>query len=74
VRLPGRSVDVDPLAVDYSRGLHLFRTRYVWGGESLLGIDCSGLVRKGLVWGQFYHGLRTFNGKPIRDAIDLLES
>lgn len=72
VCLPRRSVDPDLLAPDYSRGLRLFRgVRYVWGGEGLLGIDCSGLVRKGLVWGQLYHGLRTFNGTPIRDAIAL---
>jgi len=72
VCMPGRSVEPGILAADYSRGLRLFRgVRYVWGGEGLLGIDCSGLVRKGLVWGQLYHGLRTFNGKPIRDAIAL---
>jgi cell wall-associated NlpC family hydrolase len=72
VCLPGRAVDGDVLAADYSRGLRLFRgARYVWGGEGFLGIDCSGLVRKGLVWGQLYHGLRTLNGRPIRDAIGL---
>lgn len=72
VCLPGRAVDPDVLAADYARGLRCFRgVRYVWGGESLLGIDCSGLVRKGLVWGQLCHGLRTVNGKPIRDAMGL---
>ena len=72
VCLPGRAVDGDILAADYSRGLRFFRgVRYVWGGEGLLGIDCSGLVRKGLVWGQLYYGLRTVNGRPIRDAITL---
>jgi hypothetical protein len=70
--LPGRSVDPDRLAEDYSRGLRIFRgVRYVWGGEGLLGIDCSGLVRKGLVWGQLFHGLRTLNGGPIRGALAL---
>ena len=70
--LPGRSVDPGQLAADYSRGLRIFRgVGYVWGGEGLLGIDCSGLVRKGLVWGQLWHGLRTLNGRPIRDAITL---
>lgn len=70
--LPGRSVDPDGLAADYSGGLRIFRgVRYVWGGEGFLGIDCSGLVRKGLVWAQLYHGLRTANGKSIRDAIAL---
>jgi hypothetical protein len=70
--LPGRAVDPDALAADYSRGLRCFRgVRYVWGGEGFLGIDCSGLVRKGLVWGQLYHGLQTGNGRPIRDGIAL---
>ena len=72
VCLPARSVDPDRLASDYCKGLRIFRgVRYVWGGEGLLGIDCSGLVRKGLIWGQIYHGLRTVNGSPIRDAITL---
>lgn len=72
VCLPGRPVNPDHLAADYTRGLRIFRgVRYVWGGEGLLGIDCSGLVRKGLVWGQLYHGLRTGNGRPIRDALTL---
>ncbi len=72
VCLPGRTADPDVLAADYVRGLRLFRgVRYVWGGEGFLGIDCSGLVRKGLVWGLLYHGVRTLNGRPIRDAIAL---
>lgn len=72
VCLPGRPIDPDHLAADYARGLRLFRVvRYVWGGEGILGIDCSGLVRKGLVCGQLCHGLRTINGKAIRDAMPL---
>jgi len=70
--LPGRAVDPDQLATDYSRCLRYFRgVRYIWGGEVLLGIDCSGLVRKGLVWGQLYHGVWTLNGRPVRSAITL---
>ena len=70
--LPDHAVDPDILAADYSRGLRCFRgVRYIWGGEKLLGIDCSGLVRKGFVWGQIFYGFRTLNGKPIRQAIDL---
>lgn len=70
--MPGRAIDPDLLAADYSKGLRLFRgVRYVWGGEGWLGIDCSGLVRKGLMWGQLYHGLRTVNGRPVRAAIAL---
>ena len=70
--LPGRALDPDSLATDYARALRLFRgARYVWGGESRLGIDCSGLVRRGLIWGQLWHGLRTLNGRPIRNSVGL---
>lgn len=70
--LPGRSPDPDRFAEDYSRTLRLFRgVRYVWGGEGFLGIDCSGLARKGLVWAQLLHGFRTLNGRPIRSAVEL---
>lgn len=70
--LPGRAPDPAGLGADYAKGLQVYRgVRYVWGGEGLLGIDCSGLVRKGLVWGQLFHGLRTVNGRPIRDAVIL---
>ncbi len=42
---PGRSVRRE----DYVAGLVAFvGTRYVWGGENLRGIDCSGLLRAGL--------------------------
>jgi hypothetical protein len=70
VSLPGRATQPDVLAEDYRRGLRLFRgVRYVWGGEGLLGIDCSGLARQGLIWGQLAHGTRTLNGTPIRNAL-----
>ena len=70
--LPGRDPDPEGLAEDYCRGLRLFRgVRYAWGGEGFLGIDCSGLVRKGLVWGHICNGLRTCNGTPIRRAISI---
>jgi hypothetical protein len=67
-----RAVDSDSLAEEYVRSLRAFRgVRYIWGGESSLGIDCSGLVRKGMIWGQLRHGLRTFNGRPLRSALAL---
>ena len=72
VCLPGRAADPDLLAKDYGRGLRCFRgVRYVWGGEGFLGIDCSGLVRQGMIWGQVYYGLCALNGGPIRQAIDI---
>ena len=68
--MPGRRVSPVALRADYMAALELYgHARYVWGGESPLGIDCSGLVRKGLVWGQVLNGLRTLNGTPVRNGL-----
>ena len=44
-------------------------TRYVWGGENMLGMDCSGLPRKALrnalLKSAFFNG----NGKYLRHAV-----
>lgn len=44
---------------------------YVWGGEGRLGIDCSGLVRRGLEDALVYHGMRTLNPYWIRKGISI---
>lgn len=46
-------------------------TRYIWGGETGVGIDCSGLVRKGLVHAALERGLRTLNPTLLRLALKL---
>lgn len=70
--LPGRPVDPQNLALDYVRCLRYYRgVRYIWGGEKVLGIDCSGLVRKELVWGLLSNGIRNLNGNAIRDSFVL---
>lgn len=70
--LPERDVNPKELATDYAHSLKWYRgTKYVWGGENLIGIDCSGLVRKGLFWGKIRNGIRTLNGRPIRGAMQL---
>src|ERR1017187_6526228 len=70
--LPGRNADINALRADYCRGLQLYTgDRYIWGGEGRFGIDCSGLVRKGLVWGQLMNGARSLNSGPLRNAIAL---
>jgi hypothetical protein len=44
---------------------------YYWGGESFRGIDCSGLIRRGLIDSFFLTGLK--NGDPglVRRAMSL---
>ncbi len=65
--LPGRPLDPDALRADYVARLRGYDgTRYVWGGENSLGIDCSGLPRRALrdaLWGE---GLRHANGAAFR--------
>jgi len=70
--LPARPAGTAELRQAYCAGLLLFRhSPYIWGGESLLGIDCSGLARTGLEVGLLRHGLRTGNGALTRAAADL---
>jgi hypothetical protein len=70
--LPARSPDPAGLRQDYRQMLRLCRgAHYAWGAESLYAIDCSGLARKGMVWGQAWHGLRRLDGAELRRAADL---
>ena len=72
VALPGRTPDPQGLRSDNLKALALYEhTHYIWGGENLIGIDCSGLVREGFVWGELLNGVRTLNGTPIRNALSL---
>lgn len=45
--------------------------RYVWGGESRLGIDCSGLVRRALFQVLWKEGLLNVNPTLVRGAISI---
>src|SRR5690606_30747471 len=44
---------------------------YHWGGENARGIDCSGLIRRGMMNAMFARVVRTFDGGLLRSAIDL---
>ncbi len=47
---PGRLAPPSRLQAVYVERLRAYTgTRYLWGGENWLGIDCSGLVRRGLI-------------------------
>jgi hypothetical protein len=70
--LPGHPVDCFALRAEYVKSLRGFEgCRYVWGGENQLGIDCSGLVRAGLVHASLGESARTLNPTLTRSAIAL---
>ena len=70
--LPGRKTDPSQLRRDYVRSLTRYEgTTYVWGGETRRGIDCSGLVRRGLIDADWRLGLRTLNPTLARAGCSL---
>jgi hypothetical protein len=71
--LPSRSTPpADVLRSDYIAGLQRYDgVTYYWGGESSRGIDCSGLIRRGLIDALFRRGVRTFDAGLVRQAISL---
>jgi hypothetical protein len=70
--LPGGGTDRTKLREAYVRALAGYEgTQYVWGGETHTGIDCSGLVRCGLIDASARRGLATLNPRLLRDALSL---
>ncbi len=69
--MPSHSqVDRAALRSDYCSALKSYSgCRYVWGGEGYLGVDCSGLVQKGLVNALIVRGLWTLNSELVREGI-----
>jgi len=58
------------LREDYIVGLKRYEgVTYYWGGESYKGIDCSGLIRRGLIEAAFWRGCKSFSSALIRYAI-----
>ncbi len=69
---PGDPIDGDRLRSTYVASLQrLEGTPYVWGGETALGIDCSGLVRGALQDAELREGMRARNPALFRAAISL---
>lgn len=72
VMLPGRDFDQSRLRASYIRQLRSYLgTRYVWGGENSIGIDCSGLARRPLVNAALLDGAFSLNPRLIRAGLAL---
>jgi hypothetical protein len=68
--LPGRPINTESLRAEYIDSLKIYEgTAYVWGGENRLGIDCSGLVREGLIQANLQQGFTTFNSTLVRQGL-----
>lgn len=70
--LPGRDYSRQQLRQNYVNGLQAYEgTKYIWGGENRLGIDCSGLVRRGYINANLKTGLATLNPALVRASLDM---
>ena len=70
--LPGGAADPAALRSACVRAMRRYEgTRYVWGGEGRLGIDCSGLVRRGLIDALVRDGIARAHPASARAAVAL---
>lgn len=54
---------------EFVRALRRYEgVRYFWGGENCIGIDCSGLIRRGLIDSLLLLGVRTGNASLLRQS------
>jgi len=68
--LPGRSLSGQELQSAYVQALRRYEaTRYVWGGENALGVDCSGIVRAAWFDTQMRLGIKSANPLLLRRAL-----
>jgi hypothetical protein len=70
--LPGNEPAPDVLRKEYAVSLEKYLgTRYVWGGENRFGIDCSGLVREGMIDALVRLSFRSLNPRSLRKAFEM---
>jgi hypothetical protein len=69
---PGHADDSQVLRRTYIAALQKYLgVRYIWGGENSRGVDCSGLVRIGLIDADVNLGITSLNPALIREACAL---
>ena len=67
-----KPVDRPALRIAYCHALKAYTgCRYVWGGEGYLGIDCSGLMRKGMEDALATRVWSTLNPALVRESVSL---
>lgn len=67
--LPMRKPNVSQLRSDYVASLKKYEgTLYVWGGENKFGIDCSGLVRRGMIDATLKEGVFRIDPGLVRES------
>ncbi len=70
--LPGNPTAGKTLQPQYLSMLRSYEgSPYVWGGENHLGIDCSGLVREGLIQANLHYGFQHLNPALIRQGLEM---
>ncbi|MDH3973306.1 MAG: C40 family peptidase [Deltaproteobacteria bacterium] len=66
----GSKIDEKDFRKNYVRNIKSYLdVKYVWGGETFQGIDCSGLPRKALIDTYREFGIFSFNGTALRESI-----
>ena len=70
--LPGRPANPAALRRAYTDALQRYAgVPYVWGGANSAGIDCSGLVTRGMMDAELSQGLKTANLRLLRAGLSL---
>lgn len=72
LNLNGPDVDKEIIRSEYIKSLKKYEgAKYLWGGETSLGIDCSGLVRRGLIDTYIRIGIINISPQYIRKGFYL---
>jgi hypothetical protein len=69
---PGRNGKPQKLREAYLQSLRSYEgTRFFWGGENGFGVDCSGLIRAGLIKANCQKGFLALNPRWVRFSLSL---